>query len=87
MILKSGMVIPHNLPFKLNTESLKNLSTGTAAPRQLNFELRSYGMPKEILKQILINHSSNVTSFQDSAFYLDSDQLSDDSSDSRDCSE
>lgn len=81
MILNSGMLIPCDVPFKINTESSKNRSVITADPRELGYDLPSYGMPKEVLSQ-MIKSSSSPSLSKDSAVNSDMDEWSDDSSDS-----
>lgn len=81
MILNSGMLIPSDVPFKINTESSKNRSVITADPKELGYDLPSYGMPKEVLSQ-MIKSCSLPSLSKDSAVNSDMDEWSDDSSDS-----
>lgn len=81
MILNSGMLIPFDVPFKINTESSKNRSVITADPRELGYDLPSYGMPKEVLSQ-MTKSCSLLSLSKDSAVNSDMDECSDDSSDS-----
>lgn len=81
MILNSGMLIPSDVPFKINTESSKNRSVITADPKELGYDLPSYGMPKEVLSQMIKSCSLHSLS-KDSAVNSDKDEWSDDSSDS-----